>query len=344
MYKPPKENPPLEELPAELPVPEVAEIIVTLPEPPVEVEASGSGQPEDLPQPTAAAEEPAEEVPPEKIGSEDASDDGLEVAIEEVEAAVVEEENTVANPGEEQPNILEVSTASSGTIEEEEKEVEKEGEKGLPAHVPPPEHMDVASESSETDLLPAGHDSAEDNSEHSDPSDGDTEPAAEEPRSDVGAQPPVAPLLEEVAVDETAEVIGQEVDEEVVSEAPQLEEKVSEAPQISTDDLTEDEILLVNQDLPEPLATEYLSPEPPTALSPEKESPFTRIADVSAAATEGHPRIVITPLVEVRNTQSRFEEIDRGHGTQSFRRPLQMIQCSFQAVDLLLVLIKFIVF
>lgn len=298
VHRPPEENSPLEELPAELPAPEVAEII-TLPEPPVEVEASGLGQPEDLPQPTAAAEEvpaekvPAEEVPAEEVmveeaGSEDGklnSDNGSEVVMEEVE---------VATPEEEQPNVekipdeLEVSAAASETNDE----VEKQEEEGLPAEVPPPEHVEVASEASESDQPPAGLDSAEVNHEDSDPSDGDV----------VEAQP-VAPVLEEATVDETTEVIGQEVEEEILSEAPLVEEKVSEAPQISTEDLTEDEILLVNQDLPEPPATEYLSPAPPTALSPEKESPFTRIADVSAAATEGQPRIVITPLVEVTNTQ-----------------------------------------
>lgn len=340
MHRPPEENSPVEELPAELPAPEVAEI-VTLPEPPVEVEASGSDQPEDLSQPTAAAEAvveevpaeevlveevpveevpaeevPAEEVPAEEVlaeevpaeeaGSEDGelnSDNDSEVVMEEVEVALVEVENIAATPEEEQPNVeeipeeLEVSTAASETNEEEENEVEKE-------EVLPPEHVDVSSEASETDQLPAGHDSAEDN--HEEPEDGDAKPPAEEPHSDAEGQP-VAPVLEEATADETTEVIGQEVEEEVASEAPPVEEKVSEAPQISTEDLTEDEILLVNQDLPEPPATEYLSPAPPTALSPEKESPFTRIPDVSAAAaTEGQPGIVITPLVEVTNTQDYF--------------------------------------
>lgn len=319
---PVEENPLPEELPAELPSPEVAEV-VTLPEPPVEVEASGSGDLEELLQPTTPAEA---EVSVEETGSEDGpitedaelkelpADNVSEAITEEV--AAVEEEPTMAPLDEEQlneaeiPEEPEISTVASETIEEEEEEeiVVEEEEEGLPAEVPPPEPLDVANEASETDLLPAGDNSAEDTEEDSnlpevEPEDVNPEPPAEEADINVDAYPE-APVLEEVNVEGATEIIDQEVKEEIVPEAPAAEEKVSDAPQISTEDLTEDEILLVNQDLPEPPATDYLSPAPPTALSPGRESPFTRISDVNPA-TEGQPHIILTPLVEVIRVECR---------------------------------------
>lgn len=319
-----EENPLPEELPAELPSPEAAEV-VTLPEPPVEVEASGSGDLEELLQPTSPAEA---EVSVEETGSEDEpitedaelnelpADDVSEAITEEVEIAAAEEEPTMAPLDEEQlneaeiPEELEISTVVSETTEEEDEVVEEE-EEGLPAEVPPPEPVDVANEASETDLLPAGDNSAEDTEEDSNltevqPEDVNPEPPAEEADINLGSYPE-APVLEEVNVEEATEIIDQEVKEEIVPEAPAAEEKVSDAPQISTEDLTEDEILLVNQDLPEPPATDYLSPAPPTALSPERESPFTRISDVNPA-TEGQPHIILTPLVEVICVQANTVE------------------------------------
>lgn len=323
---PVEENPLPEELPAELPSPEAAEV-VTLPEPPVEVEASGSGDLEELLQPTTPAEA---EVSVEETGSDDGpitedaelnelpADNVSEAITEEVEVAAVEEEPTMATLDEEQlneaeiPEEPEISTVASETteeeVEEEEEEVEEEveeEEEGLPAEVPPPEPADVANEASETDLLPVGDNSAED-TEEAEPEDVNPEPPAEE--ADVNAETyPEAPVLEEVNVEEVTEIIDHEVKEEIVPEAPAAEEKVSDAPQISTEDLAEDEILLVNQDLPEPLATDYLSPAPPTALSPERESPFTRISDVNPA-TEGQPHIILTPLVEVIRIQANTVE------------------------------------
>lgn len=322
---PVEENPLPEELPAELPSPEAAEV-VTLPEPPVEVEASGSGDLEELLQPTTPAEA---EVSMEETGSEDGwitedaelnelpADNVSEAITEEVEVAAVEEEPTMAPLDEEQlneaeiPEELEISTVASETTEEEEEVIVEEEEEGLPAEVPPPEPVDVANEASETDLLPVGDNSAEDTEEDSnlpevEPEDVNPEPPAEE--ADINVETyPEAPVLEEGNAEGATEIIDQEVKEEIVPEAPAAEEKVSDAPQISTEDLTEDEILLVNQDLPEPPATDYLSPAPPTALSPERESPFTRTSDINPA-TEGQPHIILTPLVEVIRIQANSVE------------------------------------
>lgn len=266
------ENLPPEELPAELPSPELPEG-VTLPEPPVEVEASGSGDLEDMLWSTTPTEA---DVSVEETVSEDGlitgditinADAISEAETEEVEVAAVGEEPTTATLDEEHlneaeiPEELEISTIASKTTEEE----------GLPALVSPPEAVDVANEASEpaseTGLLPVDDNSAEGNED-----------------SDV------------IVVLTYPE--GQEVKEETVPEAPAVEEEASEAPQILTEDLTEDEILLVNEDEPEPPVADILSPAPPTALSPERESPFTRISDVNPA-NEGQPHVVSPSLVEV---------------------------------------------
>lgn len=293
------ENPPPEELPAELPSPELPEG-VTLPEPPMEVEASGSGDLEDLLQPTTPT---GAEVSVEETGSDDGltgevkinADAILEAETEEVEVVAVGEEPTPPTLDEEHLNVaeipeeLEMSTIANKTIEEE----------GLSALVPPPEAVDVVSEASEsasdTGLFPVDDNSAEGNEEdtnHTDVAPTDEEVNPEQPAegADVSVVLPYpeGPVLEEAIVEEATESEGQDVKEETVPEAPAVEEEVPEAPQISTEDLTEDEILLVNKDEPEPPVTDFLSPVQPTALFPERESPFTRIADVNP---EGQPDV-----------------------------------------------------
>ncbi|TKS66872.1 Interphotoreceptor matrix proteoglycan 2 [Collichthys lucidus] len=111
----------------------------------------------------------------------------------------------------------------------------------------------------------------------------------------------------------------QEVMEESLPEA--VEEEVPEPPELSTEDLTEDEILPVSKDELEPPVTEILIPAQPTALSPESESPFTRISDVQSA-TEGQPDIIIPSLAEIHNTylddaangEPGFDVIHYGYG------------------------------
>lgn len=318
------ENPPPEELPAELPAPELPEG-VTLPEPPVEVEASGSGTDdmEDLVRsstPTETEEE-EEEVSPQETDSEDgllteditiSADATSEAETEEVEVAAVGEEPTAAAVEEEHlnevvvneaeiPEELEISTVASETTEEE----------GLPALVPPPEAVDVASEASEpaaaeAGLLPGDEETVEGTEEESKVIDvlpADEEVNPEQPVEDADINVllthPEEPVFEEGGMEEASESEGQEVKAETVPEAPAVEEEAPAAPEISTEDLTEDEILLVNKDEPEPPVTDFLSPAGPTALSPERESPFTSISVVNPA-TEGQPDIIIPSLVEVK--------------------------------------------
>lgn len=307
---PPPPPPPPEELPAELPSPELPEG-ATLPEPPVEVEASGSDTKdlEDLLQP-AAPTAAAVEVSPEETSSEEGliiesvtviADTISDAETKEVDFALVREEPTTAILEEvvvnkaEIPEELEVSTVAAETTEEE----------VLPALVEPPEAVDVASEASEpeaadVDLPSVDEDSVEVTEEESNltdvPSaDVDPEQPAEEADVNVVLTYPEEPVLEEEAtVSEGPEVI-----EESVPEAPPIEEEGPAVPEISTEDLTEDEIILVNQDEPEPPVTDPLIPAQPTALSPERESPFTRISIVDAAP-EGQPDIIVPSLVEVK--------------------------------------------
>ncbi len=305
------ETPPPEELPAELPAQDLPEDI-TLPEPPVEVEASGSGtnDVDDLLHPTtpaaAAAAEEEEEVSLEETGSEVGlitkdvtinADATSETETEEVEVNEPAEEPTtleeehldevVVNEAE-IPEELEISLITTETTEEE----------GLPALVPPPEAIDVVSEASETeveeiDMLPLDEDVP--------PPDKEVNPIQPAEEADVNAALPYPeePASEEGGVEESTESTGQEVKEETAPEAPAVEEEAPAVPAISKEDLSEDEILLVNIEEPEPPVTVFLSPAQPTALSPERESPFTLISVVNTA-TEGQPDIIIPSLVEVK--------------------------------------------
>ncbi|XP_071329869.1 interphotoreceptor matrix proteoglycan 2 [Trachinotus anak] len=313
-------NPPPEELPAELPFPELPEDIL-LPEPPVEIEASGlgTGDLEDLLQPATATEE-ERDMPLE----ETASEDGLiteDVAVDadatsEADTKEVGEEPTAADEvtlEEERPaevvvneaeiqEELEISTIATETTEEE----------GLPALVPPPDVVSEASEPevAEIGLLPVGEDSFEGTAEDSNltdvpPADVEVNPedaarnvvfASPEP-SDNGEES----VFEDGGVKELTESEGQEVKEDPETPgAPVVETEEMEAPKISTEDLTEDEILLVNKDELVPQVTDSVSPAQPTSLSPERELPFTRISDV-VSASNGQPDIIIPSLVETSN-------------------------------------------
>lgn len=321
MQTPAVENHPPEELPAELPSHELPED-VTLPEPPVEVEASGSGTDdlEDLLQPPTPTAEEEEEVSLEETGSEDGlitedvtikADAISEAESEEVEVAAVGEEPTMATVEDEHldevvvneaetPEELEISTIATETTEEG----------SLPALVPPPEGVDVASESSEpeaaeTGLLPVGEGSVEGTEEETNltdvpPADEEVNPEpVEDADINVVLTYPEEPVFEEGGMEEVTESEGQEVKVETAAEAPAVEDETPDAPEISTEDLTEDEILLVDKDELEPPVMDSLSPPQPTALSPERESPFTRISDVEPAS-EGQPDIIIPSLVEVK--------------------------------------------
>ncbi|XP_032385890.1 interphotoreceptor matrix proteoglycan 2 [Etheostoma spectabile] len=279
------------ELPAELPSPELPKG-VTVPEPPVEVEASGLGT-EDLEvllQPSISTEE-EKEVSFAETGSEDwliTEDVNInagatsEAETEEVEVAAVGEEPTTSTLEEEHldevivneteiPEGLEFFTIATETIEKE----------GPPALVSPTAAVDVASKESElqtgeTDLLPVGKDLEGTEEEFTDVPSTDEEVNPEQPVEDTDIN-----NFEAGGIEEVTESEGQ---------APPVEEEGPAAPEISTGDLTDDEILLVN-----------MRPAQPTALSPERESPFTRISDV--AQTD----IIIPSMVEI---QTAIEGLD----------------------------------
>ncbi|XP_068590216.1 LOW QUALITY PROTEIN: interphotoreceptor matrix proteoglycan 2 [Cebidichthys violaceus] len=299
------ETPPPEELPAELPSPELPEG-VTLPEPPVEVEASGLGTHdlEDQLHPSTPTEEG--EVSLKETGSEDGlitediainSDAISEAEKEDVEVAAVGEELTVAALDEEHlneiPEELEISTIAAKTTEE-----------GLSVLVPPPEAVDEASEApepeaAETGLPPIGEDPVE-GAEESHLT--DVNPAEDADINMVSTYPE-EPVFEEGGMEEATEREGQEVKEETAPAAPPAEEEGPAAPEISTEDLTEDEILLVNKDELEPPVTDYLNPAEPTALSPERESPFTRISEVDPPSD-----VIIPSLVEIQTTNQGLDD------------------------------------
>uniref|UniRef100_A0A665V686 Interphotoreceptor matrix proteoglycan 2 n=1 Tax=Echeneis naucrates TaxID=173247 RepID=A0A665V686_ECHNA len=144
------ENPPAEEPPAEHPSPELPEDI-TLPEPPVEIEASGLGTAdlEDLLGPTAATEEE------DKSLGNTLSQDGLTTDAAAVDADATSTANTeeagdhpaevVVSEGE-IPGELEISTIATETTDEE----------GPPALVVPSEAVDVSSEESAPDAAEVG--------------------------------------------------------------------------------------------------------------------------------------------------------------------------------------------
>ncbi|XP_047455965.1 interphotoreceptor matrix proteoglycan 2 isoform X2 [Mugil cephalus] len=297
---PAAETPPREEIPADLPG------SVTLPEPPVEMEASGSGteEIESLLEPsTVAAEE--DEASHEETTSVDVllaeeihiSTHATSVAeAEKVEVAAVGEEPTasveeVVENEVEIPEELEVSTISTETTEEEQV---------LPALVPSPETIDTVSETSEpeaaeTDLLPVG----EEESDLPDVPPGEEEVVTKQAEEDAAIN---VVLEEPVLVDEPKH--------ETVPEAPLVDE-TTETPVISTEDLTEDEILLVNIENPEPSVTDSPSPAQTTALSPEKESPFTRVSDVGPGS-EGLPDIDIPSLVEIQTSNEGLDDATIG--------------------------------
>lgn len=266
----------------EPPSPEELPGSITLPEPPVEIEASGSVPDvlDGLHEPTTPEEEGVsleetateDEVETEEINIH-ADTSGAEEERFEPTVVTVEDENL-----DEAEEELEISTVITETIEEQ----------GLPAQIPVPVGVEITGEepqpeAAETGLLPVGDNAVEGTPEESNFA--DAPPANEEvnpPKPEDAAINVVLasseePVFDEDGFEESTGSEGQEVKEETVPEAPIV---VEVAPEISTEDLTDDEILLVNKDVPEPPVTDSLSPAEPTALSPERESPFTHVADV----------------------------------------------------------------
>ncbi|XP_042350711.1 interphotoreceptor matrix proteoglycan 2 [Plectropomus leopardus] len=236
--------------------------------------------------------------------------DEAETPEEHVDEVVVDEAETPEEHVDEVvvieaeiPEELEISTIATETTEEE----------VLPALVPPSDAVEVAVEASEPDITeiglpPVDEDSvevAEEESNLTDVLSADEEVNTEEPEDvDINV---VVTYPEEPASEEDSE--GQEVKE--TPEAPPVEEEGPAAPEISAEDLTDDEILLVNEEEPEPPVTDSLIPAQPTALSPERESPFTRIADVDPAP-EGQPDSIVPSLVEIQTTNGGLDDATIG--------------------------------
>nr|XP_029508712.1 interphotoreceptor matrix proteoglycan 2-like [Oncorhynchus nerka]XP_029508777.1 interphotoreceptor matrix proteoglycan 2-like [Oncorhynchus nerka] len=268
------ESPLLEDLPTDPTSPEQPKG-ATLPEPPLEIEASGSGvkvlkdlhfQPEEE---EAIEEEQAPEeeltieekvVPEEVIIEEDIQTEEAEAVVSEedkVEEETVEVPDTVdvleeeAGPSED----LEYSIIETETIEEVEEEApafvpvemmeapEPVGGLGVPenplaiATLPPDEPEE------ETNVVLAY-------------------PEITEYREEIESLE--GPIIEKPLTKVDAVEVEEEVAEEVVVEVPDISE-------ISEEDLVEDEILLVDEAAPDATHT--------TPLSAEKESPFTRVSD-----------------------------------------------------------------
>lgn len=334
------ENPQPEEDPAELPSNELPEV-VTLPEPPVEVEASGSGDLEEHFQPTA----------PTKAGQsfeEIESNDGmitrdvninadavLEAETEALEVAEVREEPTAPTLGEEHLNgeeiqeKLDISTVASKTLEEEDitlpvtvlshepRDVSNDALK--PASEMGPQLIDNNSAESEEDSSYTGVALTDKEGNSEQPAeDAHVEEPTEHADFDVMLTSPEIPVLEEDGVGEATDYEGRKVMEETLPDAAAVVTEGSEAPQTFTEDLAEDEILLVNQDEPEPPQPDVPSPAKPTALSAERESSFTRISDINPV-TEGHPHTGDTSLVVVMHLYSNA----KSRATPSFTTTFQ---------------------
>lgn len=328
------ESPPPEEVPADIPSPELPDV-VALPEPPVEVEASGLGDLEEPLKPAAPTEADVSFEPLEPhVGLETGGDAVKAEAVLEAEEAgaeiidVVEEADgqmVVEMNEKEVPEELEVTTGVSKTTYEE----------GLPALLLPPEVADLTKEepdpTSEIASEPVGESSEED-SNFSAAAPTDMVDDSEEPGEEAEAEANVVPVNPDVPVLEEEEAVTeserQEVMEEMLPEAPAVETQGLEFPQILTEDLAEDEILLVNRDEPESKVVEDVSRPQPTLQSPERESPFTQISDINPA-TEKHPHVNIPSLeVDLQTTDQGLD--DATIGDQSF----DLINYGFGLVNL----------
>ncbi|XP_026001410.1 interphotoreceptor matrix proteoglycan 2 isoform X3 [Astatotilapia calliptera] len=313
------EPPPPEDLPAELPG------SVTLPEPPVEIEASGSVPDvlEGLIEPSTITPEEEEMSLGETASEEEVKTEEITINADVTSGAEEETFGPTAVPMEEEnpDDVVEIiEELEIFTVITETKE-----EKGLPAQIPIPDAVDITSEASQPEptkmsLLPVGDNSIEGTSEESNPADipPDNEEAntlrPENSAINVLSASPEEPVFEENGLEESVENQDHERNEEALSEAPVVVEEPPETPEISREDLTDDEILLVNKDVPEPPVTDSLGPAQPTALSPERESPFTRISYVNPDFDD-EPDTDMPLLVEIQTTDDGLDDTTTGdHG------------------------------
>lgn len=264
----------------------------TLPEPPVEHEASGSGPDhlDNMSEPSTAAAEEEEEVSLEETESDEAEETRAGVAAvgEEPTETPLKEEHL---DEDEIQAELEISTISSETKEE----------RGPPALSPATEAEVLESESeadsSEIILLPDDVDIVA-----GAPDESIVEVNLKEPEEDattnVFLTHPEEPAFRETDSEEAAESEGRVGMDGTSSEAVLIQEEAPLTPEILSDDLLEDEILLVNKDPDSSVSGSPSAPQP-TSLSAEVESPFTIISDI-ITDSKGQPEAAITLLVEVK--------------------------------------------
>lgn len=271
----------IQELPEEHPATELPEDVM-LPEPAVDAEASG--ELEDLLWPTEAAEEKKVLSSEETLVEEtDATSEDDTVTVTEnspAESVTIGNPfaNLIANEVLKQPESFPTQTTSTGE------------EESLPALVQPPEVVDTVEvsepESPETSLLDedlmdkTGVEVLPEENVRPDNVDMNVVLSNSE-LSETGDEP----IFEDHGLQEATAGKGQDLETTVV------DPEILGHPLISEEDLTEDEILLLNLGEPEPPITDSLEPVEPTPLSPEKESPFTRIGDADPAS-EGQPDIL----------------------------------------------------
>ncbi|KAK5613930.1 hypothetical protein CRENBAI_014049 [Crenichthys baileyi] len=246
----------------------------TLPEPPVETEASGSGR--------------------------DNLDSLNEPSIEKGQMSLVENEDVIS---EAEPDNVDLATTFK---EEHQDEVEiteepdistvltkKAVEEGHPALLPPTETMNIQSEVSEPDVTRTTPQSDVDEPVVGPPEDSNEE--GKDPDGDVDVNGvltyPEKPGFDEKGFDEIIESDGSEVKDRSLAEAMNIE-----TPEI-LGDLVEDKILLVNKENPKLSTTEFPRHPLPTALSPEKELPFTMISSI-IPDSDAPPDTAITSLVK----------------------------------------------
>ncbi|XP_038155571.1 interphotoreceptor matrix proteoglycan 2 [Cyprinodon tularosa] len=270
-----------------LPEPPFSELpkSITLPEPPVETEASGSGR-ENLYDPTIEEDQISlVENKDAKSGAESGRFDHASVGEESVATMFEEEPQDKVGISED----LEISTVLTTT----------DIEKGQPALLPPTETLIIPSEVLEPDVPTTIL-----NPDVEVPVDGepqDSNPRDNDPGEVFGVNVVLTsseePAFDEKGFDRTIESDGSEVKEGSLSEAMGIDEGTPLTPEILAGDLVEDEILLVNKDDPKLPATDFPRYTLPTALSPEKNSPFTIVSSI-IPDTDGPTDIAITSSVK----------------------------------------------
>ncbi|XP_031149006.2 interphotoreceptor matrix proteoglycan 2 [Sander lucioperca] len=237
----------------------------------------------DVPSADEGIEEEFTDVP--------SADEGIEEEFTDVPSADegIEEEFTDVPSADEgtEEEFTDVPSAADEGTEEEFTDVPSAADEGIEEEFTDVPSADEGTEEEFTDVLSVNEGTEE---EFTDVPSADEEVNPEQPAEDADINVmltyPEEPVFEAGGMEEATESEGQ---------APPVEEEGPAAPEISTVDLTDDEILLVN-----------MRPAQPTTLSPERESPFTHISDV--AQTD----ITIPSLVEIQTANEGLDDATIG--------------------------------